>query len=578
MAKKNKLSKKARREFDWAFKEGKRLIDEGAEHIRINGIAGTGKTFLEAKLMEYAWQKFHSWEDKNPETGKRTGNAVLLIAFTHQAKTVAERKVDSIFPNNKIAETSFSTMDSFLGRIPEDNGFGLVKRTDKKDFRMMPKTAVVFKDEYSMDDMDAVGKLQMLVSGDPDYEMPDSDYNGPVGLKKKIRQLVWCGDDRQLYPIGQDFISIDRAFEEDEVSVITLCVQKRTDNPVMTKLVVSLAGCVRSLGNPIPIIKSYKHHMDFVDVVKFFRKKPNTNDMLVVTHVNLRGESLNERVHKFVKGRARPEKGDRVRLCKSGIIARIKKVVPMTYKNIDKYIRKEDERYRSKYDRDGKSTMNENCKAMLDRLPERDAKRLYFMVFKDLDFTFSSARMDLYDKKLVVPVFLGMGSYPKLTTKPSSCLQKDVDKVDMEIIESDEFLIPECERNGLRELYESKKMDVRFHARRVLADAMKKYEFTPKGRYLRGKRGATLGRLFFLQQKVLNVDYTYCVGVYKTQGLTVKYAVVDWKGIHKANNQSKVRRDNRNRMVYVAASRASKRTYFLGNERIALPVQDPGVA
>ena len=61
MAKKNKLSKEARREFEWAFEEGKRLIDAGVKHIRINGIAGTGKTFLEAKLMEYAWDKLKSW-------------------------------------------------------------------------------------------------------------------------------------------------------------------------------------------------------------------------------------------------------------------------------------------------------------------------------------------------------------------------------------------------------------------------------------------------------------------------------------------------------------------------------------
>lgn len=165
------------------FEQALRLIEQGEKRIIIQGLAGTGKTYLASEFIKFAVRS----KTVNP---RYNNGAVFATAPTNKALAVLQAKI----PESRV---DFKTIHSACRLKAYRNKAGIMKfykskfvDRNEKDFA---KCKIAFIDECSMLNSEfLVGKTD-TETGDyiPSYL---EDYPFPI---------IFLGDDHQLNPVGE---------------------------------------------------------------------------------------------------------------------------------------------------------------------------------------------------------------------------------------------------------------------------------------------------------------------------------------------------------------------------------------
>jgi len=143
------------------------LKDKQQNMFLLSGYAGTGKTFLSIRLVEYL--------------ASNISNQILICAPTNKAVKVLRQEIDQIYLN-----TTFSTIHSALGLKEQVDGFGKIKFVPNKIIQNKIKgTNILILDEVSMLEDEL---FYYLIS-----ELKNN---------KKLK-ILFIGDEAQIPPINR---------------------------------------------------------------------------------------------------------------------------------------------------------------------------------------------------------------------------------------------------------------------------------------------------------------------------------------------------------------------------------------
>jgi exodeoxyribonuclease-5 len=208
------------------------LTIKGPDMFVLKGYAGTGKTFIVKKLIDYITNKYH-------------GSRIAVTAPTNKAVHVLLSRRD--FRSNFV---TYQTIHSLLGLTETINANGVVTFTTKKgNSGEMDKIRFLIVDETSM--------LQ-----DDIFKMLEK-YSSTV-------KIIFMGDPAQIPPVGRvDCIPFKRSLSThyEEGYTLTEIMRQAKGNPIIEASFILRDNL--GVANPIPVLETRKdddgHGLTWID-------------------------------------------------------------------------------------------------------------------------------------------------------------------------------------------------------------------------------------------------------------------------------------------------------------------------